>query len=344
MVYIVSIYIFIFAFTVVSLLKDGKQKKIAFFACFIALMILFSLRGKYGTDWVNYEEYYLNINNSAAVKDRSFEYGYYLINKIFYNLGFSYWTFVFVCSICLSLIFFAGLIKSGCNLEMVALASLIYFFYPSMEALRQAIALSLFFVSLTHINNWKSYFALNITGFFFHRTCIITLLFYFIYKFKYVKYFLFCIILLYIVFKPDLSFILEPLGLMQKFEHYSKYAAKFTGIKDLISIKSLEYLAMFVFYLSVKRKTKLDKLILTLLEIGLVIQLIMPFIIDAAYRLAYYTDMGLILAYGNLCSHLKKKSHKTAAKILIGSLVSLRFYRIISLNQELFGLGGKRLK
>lgn len=333
--WLLVIPVIIFSFTSIF----NKSNKWIPWLIFFPFSYLFCLRGEIGTDWKMYKYYYENsFHNEIRIK-ASFEAGYQFITDIFYNLGLSYWAMVFFISFLAIVIFAIALNKSTKNIGVALLLSLPYYFYPGIEALRQILALSLFFLSLTYIksNKSKTFFLINAVGFLFHRTSLLAFVYYYYQKSSKNKIIFLLIILLFPIMSSVYSdlFSLFPY-LFIKYQAYIEQHGGSMNYSVFTSAKILEYILMYILikYNSLKELNeniqKKDKTIISLLEFGILLQtMVFTFITIAAYRLVYYCDYGLILGYCRFYDCIKTKYNKLICLAIYILIVSLKFYRII---------------
>lgn len=299
---------------------------------YIALFIAFSLRGKLGTDWKEYKYYFKNAKYKDVVDKYAFEVGYRALNNLFSSLGLSYWVMVFIITVVISILVFVSARKLTTSEGIFLALTLFYFFYPCIEALRQMIVVALFYYSMQYIGtDSKKYFLINLIGILFHRTGIITLLFYFFYKKKVVKYAIIIGSLVFSVIQPFVEKIIYLIpGLAQKYSWYISFVGG-ANLTDLLSVKLIEYVFVFILLLIVKNNSNADKVAIDLLELGLVILIPISLFMDSSYRLTYYTDLGLILAYCSFYEKLSNRKAKIAYSITISTYVVLRLARMLLL-------------
>lgn len=332
--WIIVVPLALFSLTAICNKEDSKITWIlypifAFFYC---------IRGRVATDWEAYKYYFDNVNDAVISSQAGFEPGYYLLSKIFHNIGLSYWVMLFCISVFITTLFFLATERLTQNAGIAVLLGLFFFFYPSLEALRQIIAISIFYYSLQYIDrDWKKYFILNVIGILFHRTGILTLLYYFFHRYRKVK--LPCLIgaaafpLLNQLIIKIFSFF--P-GLLAKYLWYFGNLGGAQGFSYLLSLKTIEYVILTFIFIILRDKNENENNVKDLLEMGLGLQVFLSRVMSHVYRLVYFSDLGVILAYCYLYNRLKKNYQRVAFVLFLMLYVAVRFYRIISANPQLF--------
>lgn len=323
-------------FSLTACLNGDKRNKT--WIAYGVFSLFYALRGEVGTDWQGYLYYYNNINDPAVVSQSGFEMGYLMLCRVFHALGLSYWVMVFFISLFISFLFYKATEQQTCNAGIAVLVGLLFFFYPSLEALRQTIAFGIFFYSLKYINQKPLYyFLLNLGGLMFHRTAVIALFFFFFQKYFWVKIGSVGIVALFPFLKPAIRWVLRffPI-LLEKFLWYAGSG----GFSHLTSVKVIECIALLVVFYLFQNKKPQEKLTTSLLEMGVWIQVLLPMVMDGAYRFGYYTDIGIILAYCGIYDRIKNQKYRRIYVCLLIAYVVLRFLRLILGNPQLFGLGG----
>lgn len=336
----INIWIIILPLVLFSLTaRFNEEQRSKTWIAFGVFALFYALRGEVGTDWQGYLNYYNNINDSVLVDQSGFEAGYLSLCKIFHALGLSYWVMVFFIGIFVSFLFYKATEYHTHNAGVAVLIGLFYYFYPSLEALRQSIAVAIFFYSLKYLDEKPIYYLLlNLIGMMFHRTSIIALFFFFFQKYNWIKIGSVCVIALFPVLKPIILWILRFFPTF--YEKFVWYAGDSGGFSHLTSIKVLECIALLVIYYLFKNKQHREKLTTSLLEMGVWVQALLPMVMDGAYRFGYYTDIGVILAYCGIYDRVRDEKYRKIYVYLLIAYVAFRFLRIILANPQLFGLGG----
>ena len=301
---------------------------------FLVFAVFYCTRTKIGTDWVAYLAYFNNVHNTRYVVGRGFEPGFYFLNLVFSNMGLSYWNLVSFIGIITCIIYIKTANQLTKNHGLFFMISLFYFFYPSFESIRSSIAIILFFYSLSFIdNNLKKYCLLNILGFLFHSTALFALVFLIIYKFPIVKKYIYITIAVgtILVKSPFVVkiFRLLPKYIFKRFLFYFYYITLNKHVEDIISIKLFEYILILLICLIVMKYNARGKMIIGLLEIGIVSLVFVGLISNIAYRVTYYTDIGLILAYCDFYDLFKNELSRLLYIVAMIIYVFIRFYRVI---------------
>ena len=176
---------FIIFFIISILLLVGsyikKYKKISFFISIIVLVFFSGFRKNVGLDYNNYLELFDSIKLNYDVP---LEFGYQILINIIILIGGKYQLLVLISSVITN--FFIGLFiyrnSSNPNYSLFIYISLSIFYLATFTAMRQFIAVGLFFYSLNFIISkqfWK-YFALILLGTSIHITMIFLLPLYFL--------------------------------------------------------------------------------------------------------------------------------------------------------------------
>lgn len=335
-----NIWIIVLPFIIFSLTAqfNGNNRKIAWVA-YGVFAVFYAFRGGVGTDWQAYLEYFNQINDPVMVAKSGFESGYLLLCRIFSGLGLSYWVMRFFISLFTVILFYKATEAQTHNTGIALLAGLFYFFYPSLEASRQILALSLFYYSLKYLDEKPfRYFLLNLVGLMFHRTAAIALLFYFFRKRNWIKIGTIAGVFAFTAVKPLLMAALRGFpGIYDKVLWYTNTTG---GLSSLFSFKVVESIALLLLFYLFKGKNKKEIMITNLLEMGVLTQVFLPMVLDAAYRFGYYSDIGVILAYCGILDRINKRQYRFIYVILLTAFIALRFWSLISSQPELFGIGG----
>ena len=313
---------------------NQEERKKAWIAYGI-FSVFYALRGEVGTDWQAYIYYYSNINDPTVVARSGFESGYVLLCRLFSALGLSYWVMLFCISIFITYLFYKATEAQTQNTGIALLIALFYFFYPSLEAVRQTIALAIFYYSLKHIDDKPiAYFLLNFVAVMFHRTAVIAFMFYFFRKYSWTKVTSVVVVLIFPLLKPLLNWILSfSPAVLAKFQWYT---ANTGGMSHLLSVKVLECVALAVLFHLLPDKKSSEKLTTDMLDMGMWIQVLLPIIMTDSYRFGYYTDLGIILACCQIYDRLEERKHRRYYLLLLIGYIVARFLRIIIANPQLF--------
>ncbi|WP_432712744.1 EpsG family protein [Pedobacter sp.] len=166
-------------------------KSVLLICSFFLLWFIAGLKFEMGGDWPSYREFFLYVEPLEQVlttKSPTFTYsymeqGYKVLNSVIKSLGGSMQVVFFIIAFFNALLFFKGLQLYG---VYPVLGALIYYssvYFPlDMIAIRQAVAVQLFFISLYFIyqRRFWPYFLLVTIAFLFHRSAILLYPLYFV--------------------------------------------------------------------------------------------------------------------------------------------------------------------
>lgn len=155
----------------------------------LPFIIITVFRYQVGTDWQGvYERHFLEMRNPNPLGYTPFvDAGFELLFRIFSLFtGDAWWPIAFVGL--LTMIFF---FKAFSQQSVMLPLSILFFFlcgiyFRSLEAIRQALAISIFLYSVKYLKarDWKRYFFLNLIGMTMHATSVIYLPIYFLYDLR----------------------------------------------------------------------------------------------------------------------------------------------------------------
>ena len=327
-----------------------NKRKLAWlsFACFT---IIYVFLRNIGTDWIEYSKYY-NKHNGLDFFDGFFEPGFSAILALFKFFEIPYSVVAGVIALFVCCIYFRATNKYTECFGFVAFLASFYIFYPGLESIRQLVTVVLFYYSLQYIDNdWKKYFLLNMMGVLFHRTGVFTLFFYFFHRYEFIKIGYFAMLPFYSIFEPYIYKALE--WFPSIYQKYYWYRMVYGDRKvSVFSFKLLEYifLACVAIFIRKNRSThvkavgNLQKENLTrenvtkysdLVFIGIGLQLFIQPIFGSTYRILYYSDIGIVMTFCCLYENLQKR-YMILAEITMAMYIVFRFYRLLSVNTQLF--------
>ncbi|MCI6591114.1 MAG: EpsG family protein [Spirochaetia bacterium] len=236
----------------------GKKNQEFAFLFFVLFAILYIFRARVGTDYTAYTYYYDLMNSTQDLTIGGFELFYNLLALFFHTSHLPY-QFMSICiSTIIICVFYKTVKKINLELGITSLLALYFIFYPTIEILRQGIAVILFFYSLSYIiyenSNTKkdtfNYFLINLIGFLFHRTALIAFIFYFFKKNRCFKILILLFFICYGFAQPLIN------GILQRFpQFYSRYQYYIMtknlsqNKTSLFSIKLIEYFISFIILL-----------------------------------------------------------------------------------------------
>lgn len=182
---------------VISSTRNMGRNNLIYFFLFLFFVILAGCRYKTGYDWNAYMSFFNRINERNIFS--RMEVGYAWMNYFFKNLFDSYafmqFTEIFLCTFILFR--FCKLYSPYPCLSIFIYASSFFYSY-NMGLTRQFIAMSISLVSVMAIHEKKRILALSciITAFLFHKSAIVTVLYFFCYKIHFRKFVLIIFIIL----------------------------------------------------------------------------------------------------------------------------------------------------
>ncbi|PMH74637.1 EpsG family protein [Vibrio cyclitrophicus] len=155
------------------------NNKVTYLYLIITVSLFVGLKGNVGTDTVNYEMFYRNVD----VVDGVLEYFFTSSIKISNFFGLSFNAFLFSCTF-LSVYLYTLAYKKTIQSNLLVFSFLIYFsdlfMYYNMSGLRQGLALSFVFLSSFYALNKKTVYFVCVVAIasLFHKSAIISLLIY----------------------------------------------------------------------------------------------------------------------------------------------------------------------
>ena len=361
------VYYFIFLVIALSAFMTGKNRQCAVMG-FLAFAILYILRARIGTDYPGYKIYYESMNGLEDLATGGFELGYNMLALIFREIGLPFQSLCVFLSIII-IFFYWKSMKKLCRKKLefgiIMLLALYYFFYPTLEILRQGTAITLFLYSLTFLldenpkmrkNNVRIYFLLNFAGVLFHRTAIMAFIFYFFQEKRVMKIGIILFLIFFALMQPML---LQFLGWFPTFynRYYHYVWAKNASKKEVsdLSLKLIEYVIVLLILLRFSLKERkiaireeeyvlgsdnrnldsIETLSRNLVELGLIVQFFVSTAISAAYRLVYYCDLGIMFFYIVIHQRLRREERLLYIVVLI-TYVGVRLGRIFPFDNNLF--------
>lgn len=337
---------------------DNKQRK---YNCWIILCCVFfafyGLRSRVGSDWPIYENYYKSIvNDLTEVKRLNFEKGYYLINVLFNALYLPFQAIPFTISLIVCFFYNKAVKQINANRCLTLLVALYYLFFPTLEALRQAIPLFLFFYVLctlcterettskeksllNKIKQSLKFFSSAVFGGLFHYTALfVETIFYFFSRNICFKIVICAGFFSYKFLRNPLEELLRVYlpSVHNKYMIYTYMQAENIANDTFFSLKFVEYLILFFVLFFLKNRSKQEEMALNLIEFGMIMQISLIGSMSAVYRLLYYTDMGFILFFDAIDKRFEKVGARFLLRIITILFIGLHFYRSFPFNNELF--------
>jgi len=311
-----------------AFLNSKRTRHFSWILC-IFIILIYSLRRNVGTDWPGYEFYFNNITSNTVIEQYNFEYGYWLLNFIFNIFFGSYGVLVSAVGIFNGILFWKASKKYSSNIGIIMLLSLYYLFFPTLEAFRQSITLFLFYFSIQFLqSNRNKYFILNILGLLFHSTGVFTLFFYFFYRYKIIKVLIVLSLLFFSLLEPYINEALKFFPML-----HVKYEWYFHGApvdNSIFNLKYLEYAILLIYYFILYRKQVINQyetLCFNLVSLGFIFQITLGQISEIIYRMAYYSDVGVLFTYAFIYDRIRSRSLKFIYIIFLIIYLFLRLYR-----------------
>lgn len=312
----------------VSTLKQHKlRKNILIFVVFFALFWFSALRYGFGNDYFSYETIFTNIKNGGQ---QGYEVGYVYLNLLMPNFK----VLVFALSGLYIVFLYFLLIRDNQKSFFLGLIVLLlnpYLFLLHLSAIRQTIALIIFFFSTKYIINRKilPYCILILIAFLFHKSAILLLPVYFIVTpRKYSKITLVFIVLLVVVFSTSSYFIDILRFLVIKINpRYSTYLNSGSSL-SLRTMITTSYLLVLIFIFWDKFNGR--ELIFAKLYLLFVLTTFMGFQVLMIGRYSLYFEIFAVILIPIMFSKFEDK--KMAFFIIIPQIIlyMIRYYNFFT--------------
>ena len=177
---------------------DKNNKKCVLFI-YVLFAVIYICRARVGTDYSVYLKNYNLFGNSYISEMAEYEFGYVLVSRLFRLFHMPFQLMTMAMHSIVIIYFYKATSKLKLDFAMTFFLSLFYVFFPTLETLRQEISIILFYYSLSYIiverekNNDNTviesksigrktstfkYYVTNIVGFLFHRTSILSAVYY----------------------------------------------------------------------------------------------------------------------------------------------------------------------
>lgn len=297
-----------------------KNERLIIFCLVFVLFFISIIRFNVGADYQTYIEMFEYINYNLTLKDllSHTEPLFFLLNKIIsYFTSNSYYLFFFT-----SLIIYTLLFKSIQRLSINGSLSVFLFivttyYFISLNQIRQSIALMIFLYSLSDLisGNNKKFILLNLIGFLFHYSAIVTFLALLLKKINFKKIVYFSILIISILLSSKIDKLLsDRLTIIDSF--YSNYLSNdhFTEKNNVAILKQIIPNIIIILSIIVVKKFNNKDLIIFNLYFFSVVYLNVFFGKNIFIRPVFYFDIILIFYL----------------PIFINTLFSDRYQRLIS--------------
>lgn len=290
--------------------KDMKIKKILIIVAFFSLFAVSGFRYGVGQDF--FGTYIATFEKMrSGIENVRIDYGFYLMSKLIIFLkGSSQWIFIIT-----SLIINAFVCKSIYDQSKNKFLSLfIYicgtFFFFSLNGIRQAITISLFYFSLKYIKEKKvfKYMALNGVGLLFHQSAIIFIPLYFFLNKRIALKYKIILISLIILFNTFLSTYLMSFLENTKYHIYINNGA-FKPLKSLNASSIINVLLFALYEIKYKKEEGYSTIYSNVHYIGVLITLFftsIPLAIRVFVSFRYIEFLSVPLLVADTNSRIKK--------------------------------------
>lgn len=325
--YLLPIVTLLFHF--LSYFLNKRFDKVLLILLGIAFFLIVGLR-EVGFDYEMYENLHRKFQSRHWYEESiyySTELGYSFINHLVPNFHL----LVALISAVIITVFFKFIYN---NTRYPFIAIFVFygiFFYTSlMGQYRQAFALAMMLLAITNIHNKKKFLLYIFSGFAFHYTAILTVVFLFIpkklYKLKVYIYLLICSIIIAIFFPIFFSQIASVTSYMETKSSYYEQAdyEKITGVNSVILIR-LGWFALGYYYRKQLAVISNMHFYLNAYFMSLLIYISFSFMTALASRGSLYFAFFEVILAANILYVLRRKL--ILHVILIAALVTVSFLR-----------------
>lgn len=303
---------------------------------FVLLWIVAGFREGVGTDYYPYKDYFFK-TEVYTLFNNPFEWGYYLLNKIINILtGNSRFIFLIVSFFILYVIN-KTILKHSPNYYLSILLFInLYFYFNSLNIMRQFIAIAIVFYSVQYIyqRDLKRFSISIVIASFFHLTSLFFWFMYFIVQKKYKTYVYLLGILLSLLFVFLFPYITNLLiVIMPRYEAY--LTNMFTSSSSYSVILIIISTLMFAYILLRNKEWEKENIILfNLVYIGLILNIAASFNF-LFYRVSIYFYIFVILLIPNLVQKVDKRYRNWISAAIISVSIAYCIYLLYSGNGEI---------
>lgn len=303
---------------------------------FVLLWIVAGFREGVGTDYYPYKDYFFK-TEVYTLFNNPFEWGYYLLNKIINILtGNSRFIFLIVSFFILYVIN-KTILKHSPNYYLSILLFInLYFYFNSLNIMRQFIAIAIVFYSVQYIyqRDLKRFSISIVIASFFHLTSLFFWFMYFIVQKKYKTYVYLLGILLSFLFVFLFPYITNLLiVIMPRYEAY--LTNMFTSSSSYSVILIIISTLMFAYILLRNKEWEKENIILfNLVYIGLILNIAASFNF-LFYRVSIYFYIFVILLIPNLVQKVDKRYRNWISAAIISVSIAYCIYLLYSGNGEI---------
>ncbi len=314
MIYFVIIII-LFFFTICKEFPECRSINYVLFIISTFILVLFAgFRGNIEPDYMNYASIYKESIVSTPV-DTGVEPGYFYFNKVLHYLGFGFqWVIFLMAAISIGIkAYFFKKYSPNFIFSLLLFYCSVYFLYDFI-VIRQALALSLFFVAIPYLleRRFIKYFAIILCASTIHISALVLLPFYFFLNKNFNVIILYSVIILCFYLNlteikvPLLSYLSNVLPIpdasLDKMYIYS-LEEEFASVSN----KQIVFALLFVFFKNKLPSNKMTNLLVNLYFFGILLATLFNEIPQFAFRTKAYflwTDVILIVL---IIQHIAKK-------------------------------------
>lgn len=305
MIYILALLISVFFAWLATIVKD--KGKFLLFLSLVPLFILYAFRGNVGIDHYGY----LDIFNTAGYtsldslynlsNQNNIEPFFLLINSIVYKLGLDINAVYIICAFLTFFFYYKATIYYDSHRNYLIISIILFYsqvFFSGLDAVRQIVAVSIFFYSTKYIHQRRifKFIVWTLIASLFHSSAVLLIPTYFILTRK-INPWLYIIVSLLIlflsrVFDPSVIYELTE-NLMPKYDRYSERDLGYTNTVGLAYIIHLITCILIVFRQGEERNNKYTIVI----NMYLIFTALFPIAstLLTTKRLMYYFLIGITL-------------------------------------------------
>ena len=214
MIFYFSIFLILSFFSFLEIFSKKSSAILPFFFLFSFVLFVFSfVRWETGTDWLTYENYFNSINDWFI--ESEFEFGFSLLNE-FVKIYFDSYTFLLFL---IGFVVFVLQTKSIYDYSFYPITSLFVLWcmsFSNIYFVRQTVATLLLFYSIRFIQRNKLYHFIFLVflAMLFHRTSIVFLFAWWVYRIRISNLKMIVFIFLSIIFSFLVGYIIEQIGFL----------------------------------------------------------------------------------------------------------------------------------
>ncbi len=251
--YIFIVVLFGFLAFLYQNMKEETTKKYIIYGAVSVFLIFFGLRGFILTDWINYYNYYNNLEWYKVLyffneKEYGYEPGFAILVMICKMIYPNYFFLQFIASLILTLSLFSFFKRYSKNFLLSLMLYIVFEgIYISTNLVRNSIAISIFLLALPYLEQRKPlvYFPLCLLATSFHLSALIYFPLYFFFHIRLNKWIYLSIFMIAnMAFISHFSFILSLINLLGIDEAMEEkvriYTEIYTSSKKIFSIGYLE--------------------------------------------------------------------------------------------------------